>query len=145
MSASNGSFAAPITPDLNKEAEAFLVRIAAGAGVLALVNPTQPQSSFTAFNVSNNWIRLGYNWSPGIISLGAASARVSLIPPGGTFSADGADEGATDSAPGAIGFVDSIAVTPVDVPVAAGVTEGSTLTAAAAAQAGYVAINFLTA
>jgi hypothetical protein len=144
MSASNGSFAAPITPDLNKEAEAFLVRIAAGAGVAAVVNPAQPQSAFTAFNISNNYVRLTYTWSAGIISLGTAATRVSIIPPGGTFSADGADEGATDSAPGSIGFVDSISVVPVDVPVAAGVTEVGTLTAAAAAQAGYVAVNFIT-
>jgi hypothetical protein len=143
MSSSNGSFAAPITPDLTKEAEAFLVTIAAGAGVAAVVNPVQPQSAFTAYNVSNNYVKLTYTWTAGIVSLGSAATRVSLIPPGGTWSFDGADEGNSDNAAGSLGLVDSISVVPVDVPAAAGVVEVGTLTAAAAAQAGKVIINFV--
>jgi hypothetical protein len=144
MSASNGSFSAPLAPDLAKEVEAFLVRIAAGVGVAAVVNPAQPQSSVTVYNVSNNWLKATWTFTAGITSLGTAATRVSIIPPGGTLSLDAADEGSTDSVAGSIGAFDSVSLVPVDVPVAAGVVEAGTLTAAAAAQAGYVAVDWFT-
>jgi hypothetical protein len=144
MSITNGSFTAPIAPDLTKEAEGFVVAVAAGAGVAAVVNPAQPEQGATVFNVSNNWIRGTITFTAGVVALGAAATRVFVVPPGGTYSFDFADEGATDSATGAIGAIDSISIIAV-TPPATGVVEASTLAAATAAVAGYVAVNFASA
>lgn len=145
MSITNGSFSAPIAPDLAKEAEAFVYTIAAGAGVVGVVNPAQPQQGFTAYNVSNNAVRGTITFTAGIVAAGAAATRVFLIPAGGTYTADFADESLTDSATGAIGAIDSISYVPVTVPAAAGVAEVSTLAVAAAATAGFVVTNFASA
>lgn len=145
MSLTSGSFSAPTPPDLAKEAEGFTYTILAGAGVAGVVNPAQPQQGFTAFNVSNNAVRGTITFTAGIVAAGGAATRVFLIPAGGTYSADFADEGTTDSVTGAIGAIDSISFVPVSLPVAAGVVEDSTLAVAAAATAGYVAINFASA
>ena len=83
-------------------------------------------------------------FTAGITAVGAAATRVFLIPPGGTYSADFADEGASDNAIGALNAIDSVSLIAVIAP-AAGVVEASTLLAATAAIAGYVAINFASA
>jgi hypothetical protein len=145
MSLTNGSFAAPTAADLNKEVESFAVTIVAGAGVAQVVNPAQAEEGVTVFNVSNNVIRATVVFSAGIVAAGGAATRAFLVPAGGTASIDWADSGATDSAQGNIGAIDSLSIVPVTIPVAAGVVEASTLAVAAAATPGYVLVNFATA
>lgn len=145
MSITNGSFAAPVAPDLSKEVESFIVAVAAGAGAAQIVNPTQPQQGFTAYNVSNNWMRGTIVFTAGVVAVGAAATRTFVIPPGGTASEDFADEGMTDSATGAIGAIDSISFIAVTPPASGTVVESSALVAAAVAVAGHVAVNFASA
>jgi hypothetical protein len=145
LSLTNGSFAAPTAADLNKEVESFAVTIAAGAGVAAVVDPAQPEEGVTVFNVSNNVVRATVTFSAGIVAAGGAATRAFLVPAGGTASIDWADSGATDSAQGALGAIDSLSIAPVAIPVAAGVVEASALALATTATAGYVLVNFATA
>ncbi len=145
MSLTNGSFSAPTAPDLAKELESQVGVIAAGAGVAMVFNNLQPQQGATIYNVSNNVVRGTVALTAGTVAIGAAATRTFIVPAGGTYSFDLADEGATDSATGAIGSIDSIRIVPVTVPAVAGVTEASVLVVAAAATAGYVAINWASA
>lgn len=145
MSITNGSFSAPVSPDLSKELESQVGTIAAGAGAAMVFNPAQPQQGATVYNVSNNVIRGTVTLTAGTVALGAAATRAFTVPAGGTYSFDLADEGLTDSATGAIGAIDSISIVPVTVPAAAGVAEASTLAVAVAATAGYVVVNFASA
>jgi hypothetical protein len=145
MSITNGSFSAPIVPDLAKELESQVGTIAAGAGVPMVFNNLQPQQGATIYNVSNNVIRGTVVLTAGTVAVGAAATRTFTVPAGGTYSFDLADEGTTDSATGAIGSIDSISIVPVTVPATAGVVEASVLAVAAAATAGYVVVNWASA
>jgi hypothetical protein len=145
MSLTSGSFTAPIAPDLTKEVESHVITIASGAGVAQISNPAQPQQGFTAYNVSNNVIRGTVTFSASIVAAGGAATRTFLIPAGGTLAQDYADESISDSATGSIGAIDSISFVPVTLPAAAGIAEGSTLAVAAAAVAGYVIVDYMSA
>lgn len=145
MSISSGSFSAPIAPDLSKELESQVGTIVSGAGVPMVFNNLQPQQGATVYNVSNNTIRGTVTLTAGTIALGAAATRTFLVPAGGTYSFDLADESITDSATGAIGAIDSISIVPVTIPAVAGVVEASTLAVATAAVAGTVFVNWTSA
>lgn len=145
MSTTSGFFNASTTPDNTHEVESFVSTIVAGAGVAQVVNPTQPEQSATVFNYSANWVRGIVTFTTGVTALGGAATRAFLVPPNGTFNLDFSSENDAASAAGVLGSIDSISLAPVAMPVAAGVVEASTLGLAAAASAGYVAVNFATA
>ena len=139
MSMTNGSFAAPLSPDLSKAVESFVVGVQAGAGVAAVVNPSVPMQALTAYNYTSNLLRATVTFSAGIVGTNAAPVRTFLIPPGATATLDFADHSG-DNAVGAIDGIDSVSVIAV-IPGAV-TAEASTLAAATAAVAGVAYINF---
>jgi hypothetical protein len=139
MSMTGGAFSAPISPDLTKEVQSFVVSIPAGAGVAQVVNPNVPVQSMTTYNYTSNLIRGTVTFSAGIISTGVAATRTFLIPPGASASIDFADHDG-DNAVGSIDGIDSVSYVAVNPGVVT--AESSTLVAAAAAVAGSVYVNF---
>lgn len=142
MAMTNGSFAAPITPDLTKVVESYVVGIPAGAGVAQIVNPTVPVQGLTAYNYTTNVLRGTITLSAGVTGTNAVALRTFLVPPGATYSVDFSDHDG-DNAVGAIDAIDSvsfIAVAPGDV-----TAEASTLVAAVAAAAGVAYVNCVSA
>ena len=142
MAVSSGAFAAPISPDLTKEAQSFVVGIPAGAGVAQVVNPGVPVQGFTFYNYTSNVLRGTVTFTAGVVSATGAALRTFLVPPGATYSADySAHDG--DNAVGAIDAIDSVSVVAV-IPGAV-TAEASTLGAATAAVAGLAYVNFTSA
>lgn len=142
MSMTNGSFAAPISPDLTKVVESFVVGIPAGAGVAQIVNPSVAVQGLTAYNYTTNVLRGTITLSAGVTGTNVAALRTFLVPPGATYSVDFSDHDG-DNAVGAIDAIDSVSFIAVD---AGSVTaESSTLVAAAAAAAGLAYLNFVSA
>lgn len=139
MSMTNGSFAAPISPDLTKEVQSFVVAIPAGAGAAQVVNPTVPVQAFTAYNYSNNLVRGTVTFSAGVTASGVAATRTFLVPPGASASIDFADH-AGDNAVGSVDGIDSVSFIAVDA--GAATAEAGTLAATATASAGLVYVNF---
>ena len=139
MSMTNGSFAAPTSPDLTKEIQSFVVSVPAGAGAPQVVNPTVAVQAFTAYNYTNNLVRGTVTFSAGVTATGAIPTRSFLVPPGATASIDFADSDG-DNALGAIDSIDVITF----IAVIAGATtaEASTLATATAATAGLLYVNF---
>lgn len=142
MSLTNGSFAAPISPDTTKAVESYVVSIPAGAGVAQVVNPTVPVQGFTAYNYTTNLLRGTVTFSAGVVGVNAAPVRTFLVPPGATYSLDFADHDG-DNAVGAVDAIDAVSF----IAVAPGVAtaEASTLVAATAASAGLAYVNFASA
>jgi len=142
MSMTNGSFAAPLTPDLTKAVESYVVGIPAGAGVAQVVNPTVPVQGLTAYNYTSNVLRGTVTFSAGVTGVNAAPVRTFLVPPGATYSLDFSDHDG-DNAIGAIDAIDSVSL--IAVAPGAVTAEASTLLAATAAVAGLAYINFASA
>jgi hypothetical protein len=142
MSMTNGSFAAPISPDLTKAVESYVVGIPAGAGVAQVVNPTVPVQGLTAYNYTTNVLRGTVTFSAGVTGTNAAPVRTFLVPPGATYSLDFADHDG-DNAVGAIDAIDSVSF--IAVAPGAVTAEASTLVAATAAAAGLAYVNFAAA
>lgn len=142
MSMTNGSFAAPLTPDLTKAVESYVVGIPAGAGVAQVVNPTVPVQGLTAYNYTSNVLRGTVTFSAGVTGVNAAAVRTFLVPPGATYSLDFSDHDG-DNAVGAIDAIDSVSL--IAVAPGAVTAEASTLLAATAAVAGLAYINFASA
>lgn len=142
MSATHGSFAAPISPDLTKVVESYVVNVVAGAGAAQVVNPTVPVQAVTVYNYTTNIMRATVVFSAGITGVNAPALRTFLVPPGASYSVDFADH-AGDNAVGAIDAIDSISF--IAVQSGAAVAEASTLAAAIAASAGQVYANFVSA
>jgi hypothetical protein len=142
MSMTGGAFSAPISPDLTKEVQSFVVAIPAGVGVAQVVNPNIPVQSVTAYNYSSNVVRGTVTFSVGVVSAGVAATRTFLVPPGASASIDFADHYG-DNATGSVDGVDSISF----IAVIPGVTttEASTLVAATTAVAGLMYVNFASA
>jgi hypothetical protein len=135
----SGSFAAPISPDLTKAIESYVVGIPAGAGVAQLVSPTVSVQGLTAYNYTSNLLRGTVTFSAGVTGTNAAGVRTFLVPPGATYSVDFSDHDG-DNAVGSVDAIESvefIAVTPGAV-----TAEASTLTAAVSAVAGVAYVNF---
>lgn len=139
MSTTNGSFSPVGAPDLSKAAESYVVAVAAGAGAAQVINPVQPQQSFTFFNTTNNWMRGIITYVAGVAGTGTGAF---LVPPGGTYTWDTADHDG-DNALGSINSIESISVAPVAIGAATAAAE--TLSLSAAAVAGVAAINFASA
>jgi hypothetical protein len=139
MSMTGGAFSAPISPDLTKEVQSFVVAIPAGVGVAQVVNPSVPVQSVTTYNYSSNVVRGTVTFSAGVVSTGIAATRTFLVPPGASASIDFADHDG-DNAIGSVDGIDSISFIAVTPGVAT--TEASTLVATATAVAGLLYVNF---
>lgn len=139
----NGSFAAPVTLDNNKEIGSHYVVIPAATNAAQVVNPAPNQQGATIFNMSAFLVRALVTFVAGINAVGAAATRVVLVPPNGTYSFDlSSPDG--DNDPGNIQPIDSISLQVVTAPAAT--AEASTLTAPASiASAASLVVNFVTA
>jgi hypothetical protein len=142
MSAIHGSMQQDAVADNKKAVGANVVAIAAGAGAATVVTPSVPQQGANVRNITNNWVRLAWTFAAGITAGGAAANRVTLIPPNSLETLDFGDhEGGASSSQ--IDPVLSVSVTPVTAPVAT--AEAGTLVVSAAATAGLVLINWISA
>jgi hypothetical protein len=142
MSMTTGSFSAPISPDLTKVIESYVVGVTAGAAVASVVNPTVPVQGLTAYNYTSNVMRGTVTFTAGITGVNAAALRTFLVPPGATYSVDFADHDG-DNAVGAIDAIDSVSF--IAVAPGAVTAEASTLVASTTTVAGNLYVNFTTA
>lgn len=141
MGASSGSFGFTPIADNTKQVGSNVVAIASGAGVSQTVTPITPQQGATVINLSANYIRVGWVYTPGIAGGGAVANRVTLIPPNFTQTIDFGDtEG--ESSTSSIDAVTSATVIAVVNPTVT--VEAGTLGAATAAAAGLVIFNWVT-
>jgi hypothetical protein len=142
MSATSGSFNAPLSPDLSKEVVSYVVGIPAGTGIAQPVVPAVKTQAVTVFNTTANLLRVTVTFSAGIVAAGIAATRTFLVPAGATFSADFSDHDG-DNATGAIDAIASLSV--IAVAPGAVTAEASTLLASTAAVAGLLCVNLISA
>jgi len=143
MSTTNGSFSLSALPDLTKSSAGFAVALGAGASVVSVVDPKEPQQAFTVFNTTSNWLRGRITFVAGITGV---DQQAFIVPPGGTYTWDSADHDGDN----AVGSLDAIELIEFDVLDMATVTAGNVVDAPSIGPAanvipGVFAINFASA